>query len=255
MLLALKWFLTKNFKTFNIPADSPLAYLSEPVVYKSPVHGKTPWEREVQQVKLLETNLFADVRTRSNRNVLILPLASTNLSVGKLIVSCRKHNMKAWVLESLNKYGSKKEFERAIGFFKEKPLVIACGSWYNFIQDSKGFDTALVIDPLINIEKTNAEILEGNAKKTDLIQKSKENNEKQATETSKAFEILEVLPEFKESKNLFLYFMKKSDTDTSLLRSPGLIDTGGRLGSEPLGSKEFAITQILLKLIDHYKSN
>ena len=202
----------------------------------------------MQQVKLSELDFFADTKTKSTKSVLILPLNNSKINLASLILSCREQGLKAWILKSECRYGNRKEFDRVIGHFKEKPLVIAYGPWINLIQNSGRFDTALVIDPIVQVETINRDIREENQKKIEIVEKGLKKGE-----VKKGFESSELIPEFKTYKNLFLYLLKDSDKKGTELGFPGIVDNGGPFGSHPLGCREKFIVKILVSFAEYIK--
>ena len=243
------WFTSRKLKTFNIPPESSYSWVTKPIAFKGSVLGKVKWEHEVQQVKLSDLNLFADTKTKSTKSVLILPVADSKINIGGLIICCRNQGLKSWVLQSDHRYGSRKEFDKAISHFKEKPYIIACHSWLNLIQDSRKFDSALVVDPIVQVGSVNKEIEEENVK---ILENPGIMMNKGGVLVK--VNISELIPEFKTNKKLFLYLLKDSDKKATELEFPALIDNGGPFRSHPLGSREYFMSKILVSFIESLKT-
>ena len=172
--------------------------------------------------------------------MLILPSKSVNIDLGKLIVGFRNQGLKSWVLHTDSKFANKKEFEEALFFIKDKPCIVACGPWFNFVQDSLKFETAVLVDPVIDVKKVNEKIKEENIAKDKVLEKNNEKSEKNN----------ELVPEFKSyNKKLFFYLIHPDTHEAAKLNYPGVIVPYGFLGSEPKGNKESLIANILLGLV------
>ena len=119
-----------------------------------------------------------------------------------------------------------------------------------------------MVDPKVNVTKYNNAIKELSEKKqkhsemnSEEKETEKKNNDEKKKEKTISDDIMQLLPEFKPtSKEIILYLFRSSDKEAAELPYPGIIDIGGRFGSQPLGSKELMMIRFLKSFIELKKT-
>jgi hypothetical protein len=221
------------------------------MTFTSPYSTKLTLENQVFQIKHDSLDLLTDLKTKNRSPLLILHWHPTIFNLGKLIEEAKTLGFKSWVLKSRKRNGSQEEFEKALDFIKEKPLVLAFGNWINQIQKSSKLDFTVAVRPKFELEELNQLARDENQRKLKNLEnwKKKQLGEIFASEPPQVILTSEI-PKFDCKKPILIYTNQNLDNTPKDLQCPVIFDTKSFLKREPLGNKELFVLKLAISLRD-----